>query len=87
MYLALQKFLAALIFPLSVVLCIAVLAIFTLLWIPYIVILIIDKLFWWLFGKKLYKGIHAFEEFIFSCYGFAAMLVYIPFAAFYEKLY
>lgn len=87
MYLSLQKFLAALVFPVSVVVCIAILAISTLLWIPYIIISVIDKLLWWLFEKELYEGVRTFEEFIFACYGFAAVMVYIPLTAFDEKLY
>lgn len=78
-----QKFLAALLFPLSVLVCLVLLVISSILWIPYLIALAIDKIL----GKEQSEFVSAFEEFIFACYGFAALMIYLPLSAFEEELY
>jgi hypothetical protein len=82
-----QKVFAAILFPVGVLVCIAALIMSSLLWIPYIIVSIIDKLLWVLFNKEAYEWVSSFEEFIFACYGFAAVMVYLPLSAFEEELY
>ncbi len=82
-----QKFLAVLLFPVGVLVCIVALIISSILWIPYLVAVLIDLLLWKLFDKDIRNDINSFEEFIFACYGFAALMVFLPLSAFEEELY
>ena len=87
MNMSFQKFLAVLLFPVGVLVCIAVLIVSSLLWVPYLVAVLIDLLLWKLLDKDIRNGVKSFEEFIFACYGFAALVVFLPISAFEEELY
>lgn len=86
MYLTFQKLLAVLLFPVGVLVCIAALIISSLLWVPYLIAALIDWLLWKLFDKDIRDEVNSFEEFILVCYGFAALMVFLPISAFEEEL-
>lgn len=87
MSMSFQKFLSVLLFPVGVLACIAVLVVSSILWVPYLIAALIDLLLWNLFDKDIREGVNSFEEFIFACYGFAALMVFLPISAFEEELY
>ena len=87
MSMSFQKFLSVLLFPVGVLVCIALLIISSILWVPYLIAALIDLLLWKVFDKDIREGVNSFEEFIFACYGFAALMVFLPLSAFEEELY
>ena len=67
----LKKILAIVFFPIAVILCLSIILLSSLLWIPYFILFLIEKLF----------GINTtaeLAEFIFIWYGFASLMIYLP---------
>ena len=67
----LKKILAIVFFPIAVILCLSIILLSSLLWIPYFILFLIEKLF----------GINTTDElaeFIFIWYGFASLMIYLP---------
>lgn len=67
----LKKILAIIFFPIALILCLSIILLSSLLWIPYFILFLIEKLF----------GIHTTDElaeFIFTCVAFSVFLIYLP---------
>ena len=70
-----QKIFAALLLPIAIIICLVVMLFTSLLWIPYLIVALFDKVL----EKELPNfWLNILGEFIFACYGFAACIVILP---------
>ena len=70
----------------GVPICLVLSILTSLMWIPMILGAAINGILWHVFTLAPMKWVNSLEEFIFLCYGFSALWVVIPIAAFSDGL-